>query len=400
MRRASAAEEKRVREVQSALEAFGRAASPANAVAALTALGELTSEEREALGAIHRYENVIAQLTALVPPGEDLIPDGWMPWAAGIRIAPGWTGASALLDLAADSWAIDPLLERERAEEFAMTVMDARSDGGRDAAARALDYVVPAAEAAVSRGSDATYLGSHLITVLLAHDVVTDADWTFVVGLLDVVLDGIDVARYREILDEVRSTLTARASPATIDPAIAALEVAAFHPVPDRVALRGLAAVVIGICDRFVHRLHRDQLSIVQMACNDLGEGFEEQARDLATRAQSTTDEPSGSANLLDGQVVGIYSLEQAAASRAKVAIEAAYDGVRVDTDASHVSTQALRRLAQTADQMIVATRAAKHAATTEVEAILRKRHVRPIFPAGKGATSIVRALRERLVEV
>lgn len=399
LRRAAEERKTHVREAEFALEAFGRGESPKTAKEALAVLNRLTPEEASELADIHRYEPIVARLHTLVPPGEDEIPDGWVAWARGLQAAPQWTGASDVLELAADSWAIDPLLSDEAAENFALTLMDARLEGGRDAAARALDVLVPSAESAVGRGGDVTSLGSKLVTVLLADEVVTEADWNFVVGLLDVVLEGIDTVRYEELLDELRGTLVARTSPAVIDAALAVLEMAAFHPVPNADALDALASVVIGVSDRFAHRLHRDQLTILELCSKDLGGTYEEQARELVQRLDSGSDGAEGDLyeKSLSGQLVGIYSLEEHAADRAKLAIESAYDGVRVEIDASHVATPALRRLAQNADEMIVATRAAKHAATVELESILRRRGLRPIFPAGKGATSMLRALRERV---
>jgi hypothetical protein len=97
--------------------------------------------------------------------------------------------------------------------------------------------------------------------------------------------------------------------------------------------------------------------------------------------------------------LIGIYSLEESAAARARAALQVAYPGVRVALDSSHVATASLRRLAQTADHMVIATRAAKHAATLEIEYILNTRRLTPVYPAGKGATSILRALRVRLVD-
>jgi hypothetical protein len=400
LRREAEVRKKRIRDAQSALETFGRGESSQTAAEAYAVLSNLTPEEHVELGAIHRYEAIAGRLRALVPPGHNQIPDGWVSWAAGLAAVPDWPGASNLVELAADSWPIDPLLPSETAENFALTLMDARSQGGRDAAARALDHLVPAAESAVARGLDVTSLGSRLVTVLLADEIVTEADWNFVVGLLDVVLDGVDRARYDEILDEVRSTLADRASPAVIDASLAALETAAFHVVPNPTSLSALAGVVISICERFRHRMHRDQLSILRMSCQDIGDEYEAQAGELVQRLESSEDEASDRyESELRGQLIGIYSLEEPAADRAKVAIETAYSGVRVETDSSHVATQGLRRLAQSADQMIVATGAAKHAATAEIDSILRKRGLRPIFPAGKGATSILRALRERVAE-
>jgi hypothetical protein len=400
LRQAHAAAEAHIRDAQAALEAFGRGPSVETASAALAVLGVLSPAESERLLTVNRYQTTIRRVQNLLPLGSKELPDGWGPWASALRAQPDWPGAVDVLDIAADSWSIESMLQSGRAQDLAVTLMDARSQGGRGAAARALDYLLPATEGGVAQGHDLTVLSTHLITVLLADDIVTEADWNFIVGLLACVLEGIEVARYREAIDEIRSGLVDRASPAVIDPALAVLEVLSFHFAPDPEARDDLASVVIGLCERFGHRLHRDQLVILQLSCRDIGGDHEARVAELLARLLSdTTGSLSAEATVLNGQSVGIYSLDAAAAQRAKVAIEAAYVGVEVETNAAEVATRGLRRLAQTADFMIVATRAAKHAATLEIDEILRKRGQRPVFPAGKGATSIVRALRERLAE-
>ena len=88
-------------------------------------------------------------------------------------------------------------------------------------------------------------LASRLVTVILADENVTEADWNFVnTSLLDIALDGIDQARYSEILDELRSTLTDRVSPALIDPGTREPRGGGVSRRARRPALDALAAVV------------------------------------------------------------------------------------------------------------------------------------------------------------
>jgi hypothetical protein len=400
-RRTTQDHEARLRAVQDALETFAQGLTLDTASAALAQIERLSLQEADELARVNRYQVVLERLAQLKLPGTDVLPRDWLQWSQALRTTPAWSGASHILDLGDLGWDVDVVLSAEAAESFALSLLEARVEGRRDAAAKALDHLLPAVEVASERGLDVSEIGTRLATVLLSDEVITEADWSFICSLVETLFrGGLTAQRYAEMLDDVRDALTTRASPAAIDASLSLLETVAFHHAPDLEARQRLVSATLEIFDRYAHRLHSDQLALIRIACRDLGEVHERRAEELANRlVRESALDPDAETIDLAGQLVGIYSLEESAAARAGAAIQAAYPGVRVALDSSHVATSGLRRLAQTANHMVIATRAAKHAATLEIEEILNKRRLTPVYPAGKGATSILRALRGRLVD-
>jgi hypothetical protein len=95
-------------------------------------------------------------------------------------------------------------------------------------------------------------------------------------------------------------------------------------------------------------------------------------------------------APLPPGTSVAIYSLMEPAATRAAAIVRRWYPEVRVKTFAEKVASDALRYAAREADLLVIADKAASHAAT---DAIKAARGHKPIFYArGKGTASLVEA--------
>jgi len=95
----------------------------------------------------------------------------------------------------------------------------------------------------------------------------------------------------------------------------------------------------------------------------------------------------------LRGKKVGIYSLIEGAALRAKKVMEALYPGISVVANHDETATPALRNLAQTADYFVFASRAAKHQAFYPITKIRSD----IIYPSGKGTVSILRAFSDAI---
>ena len=100
----------------------------------------------------------------------------------------------------------------------------------------------------------------------------------------------------------------------------------------------------------------------------------------------------------LSGLRVGIYSLMERAARQAADVIVDEVEDCEVLLNHDHVGTDRLRALARSVDVMVIGVRSAKHAATEYIEQQLG-RDVRRVYPPGKGASSILAALKQVIVE-
>jgi hypothetical protein len=90
-----------------------------------------------------------------------------------------------------------------------------------------------------------------------------------------------------------------------------------------------------------------------------------------------------------------MYSLQASALQRAALVIGELCPGIRIDTFSDHVGgSAALKKASTSADVFIIATGAAKHAATTYIEDH-RPNNLETLYARGQGSASLLEALRE-----
>lgn len=94
-----------------------------------------------------------------------------------------------------------------------------------------------------------------------------------------------------------------------------------------------------------------------------------------------------------EDKTIGIYTLSENAARHAKEYLEEHVKNVKVLLNHDKAATEALRNMATTSDYLVLVTQAAKHAATGEIQKILRQKNRDPLFPIGKGSSSIISSL-------
>jgi hypothetical protein len=97
----------------------------------------------------------------------------------------------------------------------------------------------------------------------------------------------------------------------------------------------------------------------------------------------------------LDGKRIAMYSLQESALRRAASVIGELCPRARVSTFNDHVGGSApLRAAATNADIFVVATAAAKHAATTFIEEYRPKSRT-TLYARSQGSASLLAAIRE-----
>ncbi len=103
------------------------------------------------------------------------------------------------------------------------------------------------------------------------------------------------------------------------------------------------------------------------------------------------------SAEILNGKLVGIYTLTESAGRQAEATLKRLAPDVKVEISSEKVCTPRLMKLSQNADIMVVTASSAKHAAT---DCIRDNREAeRILYAAGRGCCSILRAIEEFLAD-
>jgi hypothetical protein len=163
----------------------------------------------------------------------------------------------------------------------------------------------------------------------------------------------------------------------------------------DALIRRALAdAVTLRDVDSFVL-----DLLVVLVTDSVLEKAFSAEATAIA-RAEPSLEGTSESAVTLDpgSRIIGIYSLSEPAARRAKAVLARRFPSLEIQLNHEHDDSDRLRSLARRADVMAVVIASAKHAAT---EAIRRHCAADALLEVGTaGSTGLIRAVVGRLQEL
>lgn len=98
----------------------------------------------------------------------------------------------------------------------------------------------------------------------------------------------------------------------------------------------------------------------------------------------------------LSGTSIAIYSLTESAAKQASQAIQSIAPDVKISISSDTGGSPTLKTMAQNSDIFVIATASAKHAATGFIQ-MTRPREKPTLFAAGRGFSSILRAIEEYL---
>jgi hypothetical protein len=287
-----------------------------------------------------------------------------------------WTSAALT---AADSRAISQLLNQDLSAGALRRV--------KDGLPHLLHFIDRATDAAQHRS-----LLDDLSTLLLLDDAPSVADVAVLVNLLGSLFElGAASDRRRELTEDFAALFTRIDAAAYLDSAIDLFDIvltfAANDPGPRDISLSTLLAAV----QRWRRRVRPDQWLIVQDLAAEVGAG--EAIRSLVPEATAVTPtDPMPDRSALSGKTVAIYSLAESAAARARDFLQRYFEGVSVVVSSEHVASDRLASIARTAEVFVIATRSAKHAATTFIEA-QRPPNRPPLYAAGKGSVSLLRAV-------
>jgi hypothetical protein len=202
-----------------------------------------------------------------------------------------------------------------------------------------------------------------------------------------------DLGRYRELVGCASDLLARYGAPVTFDWAIDHLDLLARHPAPDIEARAGFARATFSLLHRTPGRVAPEQRDVARLVAAEIGLAGEFAAMFPPALAGAEAEDPLAA---LAGQSVAVYTLTESAARQFQAVLEVRAPGVRVSLCHDLDASQRLKQLARQADLFIAAVRSATHAATGCIDAN-RPEEKPTLRPRGKGAASMLRAVREHL---
>ena len=342
------------------------------------------SESRLYSAPWERIERILAGATA------EPAPTNWREWFhratspepfdLGLELAERsvveWT-SDALTP--ADSRAISDLLNQEMEPGSLRQI--------KDALPHFLQFIERVTEPTQHRS-----LLDDLSTLLLVDDDPSVADVAVVVTLIGTILEvGAAAARRRELVDDFIALYARVDSAAHLDAVLDLFDIVLTFAAGDTAPREALFAVLLNALQRWRRRVRPDQWLIARDLAAEAG-AAEAVNLLVPTEEADVEDTDRGQRDALRGKTVAIYTLTESAAVRARDFLLRNFDDVAVVLSSAHVASDHLASLANSADVFVIATRSAKHAATTFIEA-QRPPNRPPAYAAGKGSVSLIRAV-------
>lgn len=323
----------------------------------------------------------------------EAIPRSWLDWLSQLG---GVDDAPQLAEVGAPEWSLisELALDSGAREQFVAEVTATRDDDD----ARVLRDAVPLMIASLGDATDPALRGCYaaLVASLTASDGLGAAHLAAIQDLQARQLElGLTDVEYRGIVRDYVDLWNLWGSASAFDWLLDAIDLLAEHDTAERQGAAELLVIGADWARRHASRLRLYQWGRLRALAQEAG--IDEIAGAIQTEHDeraSQDDRLATARSMLDGQVIGIYTLTERAGRQAAALIEEEFPGTRVEVRSDLVATPALEQLARGADVFVFAWRSAKHAATEAIEQA-RPAGMPLLRAAGKGASSLVRAVHE-----
>jgi hypothetical protein len=322
---------------------------------------------------------------------------GWMRWADQLARGDTLPAAETAVRDAATNWDIAPFCASEARSKAFADILGNLSGEAAALVQRAMPQIFAAFFPQGSEAAAATKPIAAVLFVLIALDeALARTSLDLLAQLLSYLLElGLSGAEYESLIGDLEDIQRRVGSYAHLPWSLDVCETLAIAPSPSdraREARLRFFLQILGQAQGFAHRLRQQDLLPIEYLARDYG--IEQQALDALKRGQEDSITEQALPNFA-GKTIGIYTLAEAAGSRAKQALETMFPGCRVVVNSDLVCTPQLSSLAKAADMFVFAWKSSSHQAFYCVKDALTKGE--PIWAHGKGTASILRAVLDHL---
>lgn len=333
--------------------------------------------------------------TETAGPGDS---NPWMRWAEQLQAGHDLAGAERDAQAAPTNWDASQVRQSSQlAQKFADIIGGLNGDASAVARTAVPQIYASFFPDDVKALPAARPIASLLFLLIAMDETLSRADLDLLSQLTSLLIEqGLSPGDYVSLMGDLEDVQKRIGSYAYLPWSLDVSEALAILPCPSddaRDARLRLFLQVLGQAAGFAHRLAPADLIPIETLAKDYGVGSE--AVTALKREAATDDASAAPLPNLDGKTIGIYTLAEAAGSRAKAALEGLFPGCKVIVNSDLVATAQLTRLANAADLFVFAWKSSSHQAFYCIKDALAGKE--PIWAPGKGTASILRAVLERI---
>lgn len=341
----------------------------------------------------------LQQLQVIPPIAETRIrPEAdWLSWAAYVKAGNYDRPPLQILDEAVTRWSVESYAsDPQVCRKLADTIGNASGEAEqvfRDAFAHLAEFFADRQSHPI-RSFVPIYL--MLIRAVAWNGTVSANELELASGLMQAMIDAGPVTQdYTEALDAYAEILSANNAPSNIDWALNAAEMLAMHASPDKESRLRFFLAVVNMARENAHRLNSIQRGMLPLlaqdySCPDLLNAFP------AAHENDGPDETATQAHFAG--LIGIYTLTETAAIRARQFLRKLLPNARVEINADMASTDRLKHLASSSDIFVFAWKSSKHQAYYAAKDARGDREM--LLPLGKGSASILECVFRALARM
>ena len=322
------------------------------------------------------------------------LPVDWESWFAGLSQSTPWPGALEAANLGSQEWDLSALLANpQRLESLSNLIIEVRPAWAHATFRDSLPYLIDffrlgEADSRLKGVYDALFFAVSVdneISVSQLHVLNRLADMRLELGTTP--------DEYSLIAEELSTTIYKLDSPALIDGALETCELLVSRPCGSTEKRLAVFTATASSLSKWHRRATAAQIRLFSILCDELG------SETLGTLPvpEVAPDQDEVAWDSLAGARIALYSLQEGAVKRAAQLLRKMIGDTKVDVFSDHVGgSPALRFAAQQADLFVITTAAAKHSATTYIEA-KRPKTLPTLYANGQGTSSILLALTRYL---
>ncbi|MFM2219857.1 MAG: hypothetical protein RL240_4175 [Planctomycetota bacterium] len=327
----------------------------------------------------------------------------WEEWLDAVESGESPSSASQIARAAIGNWNLeDYRVPSERIRSLGLQIEKVANSVGnlalRDSAPYITEFFLP--DSSPQPHFLPIYLG--ILNAIAFSDQISGQDWTMIETLATAILEtGPTQKQYSDMVDALIVVWEMRAEVNRLGWVMDQLDSLIAGPNLDEGARSKLFNEIWKSCSRFARRIDPDIRHYFGILCDDLNSRAEFEAIGWSYEETSNSSDKTNQEQLiserLNGRSIGIYTLNESAAVRAANLIEGICSNVKVRLSHDHGGSDKLKGIARDSDYLIVVTQSAKHAATDFIKAQRPKNANELIYPSGRGAASIVSALKHAI---